>query len=154
MLDVDTRFSPNPDMIIFQRLQQLIDFAVSSRLTTVQPNITTSFNNSYNNTLYPFINPLKSTISQIPIKPLDSIYTNNLALSQWDQHREGHSNLQPKYQEKLRPKSDEATQLENGKKQINRSGVQENKLKTLTKPTPNVPKKSVESRVQKDDRQY
>ncbi|CAH8639040.1 unnamed protein product [Heterobilharzia americana] len=37
MVDVDTRFTPNPDMVIFQRLQQLIDFAVSKRLTSVGP---------------------------------------------------------------------------------------------------------------------
>lgn len=89
MLDVDTRFSPNPDMMIFQRLQQLIDFAVSSRLTSIQPNITTSFSNTPNNTFYPFINSSKSTISQIPIKPLSSMYTNNLTLPSWDKHREG-----------------------------------------------------------------
>lgn len=89
MLDVDTRFSPNPDMMIFQRLQQLIDFAVSSRLTSVQPNITTSFSNTPNNTFYPLVNSSKSTMSQIPIKPLSSMYTNNLALPLWDKHREG-----------------------------------------------------------------
>ncbi|CAH8674237.1 hypothetical protein MS3_00004018 [Schistosoma haematobium] len=153
MLDVDTRFSPNPDMMIFQRLQQLIDFAVSSRLTSIQPNITTSFSNTLNNTFYPFINSSKSTMSQIPIKPLSSTYTNNLALPLWDKHREGHLDLQSKHQGKIRPTSDEMTQAESEKKQIHRQSVQENKSKASTKSTSNVPKKS-ESRIQKDDRQY
>ncbi|RTG85252.1 uncharacterized protein DC041_0002813 [Schistosoma bovis] len=153
MLDVDTRFSPNPDMMIFQRLQQLIDFAVSSRLTSIQPNITTSFSNTPNNTFYPFINSSKSTISQIPIKPLSSMYTNNLTLPSWDKHREGHLDLQLEHQGKIRPTSDEMTQAESEKKQIHRQSVQENKSKASTKSTSNVPKKS-ESRIQKDDRQY
>ncbi|CAH8676706.1 unnamed protein product [Schistosoma rodhaini] len=153
MLDVDTRFSPNPDMMIFQRLQQLIDFAVSSRLTSIQPDITTSFSNTHNNTFYPFVNSSKPTLSQIPIKQLGSTYTNNLALPLWDQHREGHLDLQSKHQGKIRPTSDEMTQVESEKKQIHRQSVQENKSKASIKSTSNVPKKS-EPRIQKDDRQY
>ncbi|XP_018655104.1 putative kinectin (Kinesin receptor) (CG-1 antigen) [Schistosoma mansoni] len=153
MLDVDTRFSPNPDMMIFQRLQQLIDFAVSSRLTSIQPDITTSFSNTHNNTFYPFVNSSKPTMSQIPIKQLGSTYTNNLALPLWDQHREGHLDLQSKHQGKIRPTSDEMTQVESEKKQIHRQSVQESKSKASIKSTSNVPKKS-EPRIQKDDRQY
>ncbi|KAK4475231.1 hypothetical protein MN116_002307 [Schistosoma mekongi] len=154
MLDVDTRFSPNPDMIIFQRLQQLIDFAVSSRLTSIQPDITASFNKTSSNTCYPSINSFKPTMNQLPIKQLNTTYANNLALPLWDQHCEGHTILQPNYQGKLRSTLEGTDQVESERKQVHRQSVRESKLKSSTKSALHGVKKPVESSKQTDDRQY
>ncbi|CAH8661258.1 unnamed protein product [Heterobilharzia americana] len=150
MVDVDTRFTPNPDMVIFQRLQQLIDFAVSKRLTSVGPDAIAPFNSKYNtNTLYPVQNSLG-----LPINQLKSAHTANLALPSWEQNHEANSNLHPKYQGKSKPLINGTLKIVNEQKPISSQNFKENQPKNCNTSVSDMSRKSTESRLQKDDRQY
>ncbi|CAH8875267.1 unnamed protein product [Trichobilharzia szidati] len=148
MLDVDTRFTPNPDMIIFQRIQQLLDFAVSNRMSSLRTDTTTSFMNNNSSTFYPVLNSLTSPNCQ-----LNS--TTNLALPLWEQTYEDRPNLQLKSQGKPRPSvSNGTTRVQNEKKPAHSQIPQDDQQKKPDKCVPNTRRKSIESRIQKDDRQY
>ncbi|VDP98034.1 unnamed protein product [Trichobilharzia regenti] len=148
MLDVDTRFTPNPDVIIFQRIQQLLDFAVSNRLSSLRTDTTTSFVNNNSSTFYPVLNSLTSPNCQ-----LNS--TTNLALPLWEQTYEDRPNLQLKSQGKPRPSVLSGTTGVQNERKLEQSQIPlDDQQKKPDKSVPNTRRKSVDSRIQKDDRQY